>query len=325
VTPEGLQTELEAGRIRPAYLLAGSEALLRDDALAAIRAVALAGAPEDFNLDRLDAAATTPAELGDALGTLPVLATRRLVVLRDADAKSPAAQKTAAALAELVPALASRADTTLVVTAASVDRRARWVRAFVEAEALVECEAPRSARELAAFVRAEARRQQVPLETGVAERLVERIGPQLYVLRQEIAKAALLAGEGARVTAEHVERATSDVAEEKIWDLTDAIGEGRTGDALGVLSRLLRSGAPHAVLLGSLASHFRRLLRTRHGVAPAGPPFVVRKLEAQARRYAPPRLQACLSAIHEADLVLKGRGNVPPELALEWLVIGLSS
>lgn len=325
MTPDALGAELEAGRIRPVYLLAGSEALLRDDALAAIRTAALAGAPEDFNLDRLDAGATTPAALADALDALPVLAARRLVVLRDADARSPGAQKTVAALAELVPRLSERSDTTLVVIAANVDRRARWVRACIAAEALVECESPRSARDLAAFVRAEAKRQQVSLERGVAERLVERVGPQLYVLRQEIAKAALLAGPGAAVTPEHIERATSDVAEEKIWDLTDAIGEGRTGDALGVLTRLLRSGAPPPVLLGSLAAHFRRLLRARHGAAPAGPPFVVRKLQSQARRYSPPRLEACLSAIHEADLVLKGRGNVAPDLALEWLVIGLAT
>ena len=32
-----LQAELEQGRVRPAYLLAGDEALLRDDALAALR------------------------------------------------------------------------------------------------------------------------------------------------------------------------------------------------------------------------------------------------------------------------------------------------
>lgn len=49
-----LTTELAKGRIRPAYLVAGEEPLLRDAALAAIEARVLAGAPRDFNLDRLE-------------------------------------------------------------------------------------------------------------------------------------------------------------------------------------------------------------------------------------------------------------------------------
>jgi len=57
----------------------------------------------------------------------------------------------------------------------------------------------------------------------------------------------------------------------------------------------------------------------------AGPPFVLRKLERQAGRYAPARLQSALRAIHEADLALKGQGALRPELALERLVLGLSA
>ena len=49
-----------------------------------------------------------------------------------------------------------------------------------------------------------------------------------------------------------------------------------------------------------------------------------RKLDQQARRYGPRRLTACLRAIHETDLALKGAGHVPPELALERLVLGLA-
>jgi DNA polymerase III delta subunit len=54
------------------------------------------------------------------------------------------------------------------------------------------------------------------------------------------------------------------------------------------------------------------------------PPFVRRKLDGQARRYGPRRLEACLRAIHETDLALKGAGPLRPELALERLVLGLA-
>ena len=79
------------------------------------------------------------------------------------------------------------------------------------------------------------------------------------------------------------------------------------------------------MLLGSLAAHFRKLLRIGEGGDVRGPPFAVRKLERQARRYRPRRLLACLGAIHRADEVLKGRGGIPTGLALERLVMGLAA
>jgi hypothetical protein len=78
------------------------------------------------------------------------------------------------------------------------------------------------------------------------------------------------------------------------------------------------------VVLGSLASHFRKLVRTSCGQPPRGHPFALRKLESQSRRYTPRRLLACLRAIQEVDGVLKGQGGLPHDLALERLVLGLA-
>jgi DNA polymerase-3 subunit delta len=67
--------------VRPAYLVAGEEPLLRDDALAALRGAVLADAAVDFNLDRLDGDSVKPGVLTDAVRTLPVMAPRRLVIV----------------------------------------------------------------------------------------------------------------------------------------------------------------------------------------------------------------------------------------------------
>jgi len=321
VNLEQLRAELAGGNTRSAYLVAGEEPLLRDDAVAAIRAATLGDAGDAFDFERLEGAKTKPGALLDAVKTLPVLASRRLVLLRDPAGRRGGSGALGDAIAEAVGAVSGADDVVLVVVAASADRRARWVKAFGKAR--VECEAPRRGRDVAAFVRVEAERQGVSLGSGAAELLAERVGPQLLVLRQEIEKASLLAGLGCEVTREHVSAAAVDVAEEPIWDLTDAIGEGRGPDALDTLGRILRGGAPPPVVLGALVSHFRRLLRIRGGAAVAGPPFVQRKLQSQARRFSERRLVACLRAIHETDLALKGAGSLAPDLALERLVIGL--
>jgi len=326
LTPDELAAELAAGKLRPAYLLAGSEPLLRDDALAALRRAVLAEGPEDFNSDRLEGDETAPGRLADALHTLPILTPRRLVWLREPVGGRGGWKALSEALPALVRAQPVDAPSVLVVTAGGVDRRLAWVKAFAaEPAALVECEAPGHARELVAFARREARRIGAEIDGEAAERLVERIGPQLLRLRSEIEKAALLAGPGQTITLAHVTIGVADLADERVWDLTDAIGEGRSADAIVVLANLLGAGTPPPVVLGALASHMRRILRVRSGGRVAGPPFVVRKLESQARRYSVARLLAGLRAIHETDEALKGQGALAPELALERLVLNLGA
>ena len=323
--PDELERDLKKAGVRPAYLLLGGEPLLRDDALAAIRSVVLEGAAADFNLDRLSGDTATPAALEDAARSLPVMARRRLVVLSEPEKKRGGAKALTDALAALVKDLRGQDQTVLVVTATRADRRARWVKAFGEPAVVLDCDPPKNARSVAAFVKREASRQGLELESGAAELLAERIGPQLLMLRQEIAKASLLAGPGERITRSQVEISSSQLAEQPIWDLTDAIGAGRKADAVALLSRMLAAGAASPAILGTLAGHFRKLARLRGGGPVAGPPFVVKKLEKQARRYTESRLLACLRAIHEADTALKGASALRPELSLERLVIGLSS
>ena len=295
MTPDALQQELDAGRVRSAYLIAGNEALLRDLAIAALKRAVIGAAPADFNFDRFEGDAVGVAALGDALHMLPVFAARRLVWLREPGGGRGSWKAVCEALPALVKQLGADAPAVLMVSATSIDRRTAWVRVF--GDALVECEAPRSARELIAFVKRDAKRLGLRLESGAAEQLVERVGASLIGLRNELEKASLLAGAGAKIRVADVVASAADLAEEPVWDLTDAIGEGRVGDALAVLDKVLGGGAPAPVVLGTLASHFRKLLRLRTGGRVAAPPFVTRKLEPQARRYAPARLLVCLHAI----------------------------
>ncbi len=324
MTLDALRAELEAGQVRSSYLVVGAEPLLRDEALEAIRIAVLADSPSDFDYERLDGKMVTGAALLDAVGTLPVLAPRRLVVLREPEAARAKARSLTDALGEALVVLEGSRDTVLVVLAEKVDGRSRWVKAFGSA-AVVRCDPPRGDRALSDFIGAEANRQGVALDRAAIALLAERTGPQLLMLRQEIAKAALFVGPGEKVKAKHVAESTSDVAEEPIWDLTDAIGEGRCGDALALLGKLLRSGSAPPAILGAFVGHFRKLTSVRSGGIVAGPPFAIRKLESQSRRFSPGRLLSCLAAIHQTDLALKGAGGIPPELALERLLIALAS
>ena len=84
-----LLAELAGGTIRPGYLVAGAEPLLRDDALAGIEEIVLGDAPRDFNLERIELRQSTPGRLEEALLSLPFMAPRRLVVVREEEGRGP--------------------------------------------------------------------------------------------------------------------------------------------------------------------------------------------------------------------------------------------
>lgn len=324
--PADVMRELARGEIRPAYLVVGTEPLLRDDVVAAIRGAVLTGGASDWNFDRLAGESTTPGALQDAARALPVMAEHRLVLLIEPERRRGAGGKALTdALADVVGEVAAQRGSVLVVVAEKADRRSRWVKAFTEPAVQVDCEPPRAGRALVSFIKAEAARQGVALDESAAGLLAERVGPQLLMLRQEIAKCGLLAGEGVTVTSAHVADSTSSIAEQPIWDLTDAIGERQVGRAIEILARLQSSGAAAPMLLGVLAGHFRKLALVKEGKPVAGPPFVVRKLESQSRRFTRRGLRDGLDRIHRADTALKGMGTLSPEMTLEDLVIGLTA
>ncbi|MCH2184942.1 DNA polymerase III subunit delta [Myxococcota bacterium] len=319
-----LEKELKKGVLRPAYLINGEETLLRDEAFAAIRQAVLDGTADDFNLDKLAAEQLNPGRLQDSLRALPVMSQHRLVVLADPDRRRGAGgADLQEAIAQAVAELGDQLETILVVLATKADRRTRWVKAFTDPAGRIDCDAPTNARSLEAFVRREAKRQGVKIEDSVIPLLCERIGPQLMVLRQEIGKLALWVGEGETVTNQHAADSVVSIADQPVWDLTDAIAAGDPGRAVAVLARVRAAGSVDLATLGALASHFRKLAQAKAGTLSAAP-FVVRRAEEQARRYSAYGLRRCLERIHQADTGLKGKGPLPVPMVLEDLVVDLA-
>jgi DNA polymerase-3 subunit delta len=293
--------------------------------VAAIRRAVLEESAEEFNLDHLGGKGLSPSALQDSVTMLPVMASRRLVIVSDFEPAGPEAarEKLVKMMIDVVGALAKQEETVLLVTARKTDARARWVKAFNAPAARVECEAPKKTHELVSFVLDEARSQGLSIEKRAARLLAERIGSQLLALRGELTKVALLAGEGNPISLDHVAAASQAVSERASFDLMDAIGTGRTGAAVSELGTLLASGAQAEQLLGTMASYFRKMARLRAGEELGGNKWYLDKLETQARRYGQRGLRVCLDRIHEADGALKGIGSLSRELTLESLVIDL--
>src|SRR5688572_2435784 len=86
-TEKALRKAIRArGPFEPVYYLHGADDYLKEDALRDLLASAVDPATRDFNLDIRSASELDAESLGSLLGTPPMMAERRVVVLRDVQA-----------------------------------------------------------------------------------------------------------------------------------------------------------------------------------------------------------------------------------------------
>ncbi len=130
---KAFKSALESARLDPVYLFHGTDEYLKEEKVRALIARATEPSTRDFNLEQLRGAECDAARLSGALEALPMLAERRVVILRDPDAlKKPAAERLSRYLARpaadtclvLVVPAGAKPDAGLVAAASAVEFRA---------------------------------------------------------------------------------------------------------------------------------------------------------------------------------------------------------
>jgi DNA polymerase-3 subunit delta len=264
-----------------------------------------------------------------AARTHPVMAPRRFVLVRGLGER-----RAARFVDELLPAYLEDPSpgTLLVLEAEQVDRRTRWVKQVAKLGALIECAGPKGAADVRAWVERALRERGKRPAAGTAAALAELVGADVDLLRSEVEKLCLYAGERAEIGPDDVSAVTGHLRPLAVYDLTDQLGQRQLAPALHTLVRLLDQGEAPLALLGALGNHFRRLVRARE-CRPLEPgvvqeklaihPFAARKLTEQARRFDLRRLRQCLDAVRLTDEALKGGAALTPRQAIERLVLAV--
>jgi DNA polymerase-3 subunit delta len=183
--------------------------------------------------------------------------------------------------------------------------------------------------ELGPWIDAEAKRRNVKLAPRAVAALAQLIGPNLWMLSNELDKLAAYAA-GEVIEQETVLELVSAARESRIWDLTDAVVAGDERKALAALSRLLGEGRAAPYLAFMLVREFRQLvivkdLRERRvrqdDVARQSgvPSFRLNAVGANASRYSWADLREAYARLLDADLSVK-RGLQDDESSLQLLV-----
>jgi DNA polymerase III subunit delta len=300
--------DLNVDKLEPVYVLSSAEPLLVDRAVAALKDATVTEALRAFNLDAIDGKGATANRILAAARTVPMMAPRRLVLVREIQAM------VAAELNGLLEYLEDPCPSTvLCATASKVDRRLKFFAAAGKKQWLHELSAP---RDLAGWVASEAARRKVAIRPDAVRRLVDAVGADLARLALALDQLALYAG-SRPVAVDDVDDLVADTRERSVFELTDAIGAADRPRALGAVAALVDQRQSPIGVVSMLGRHIRQLSLYRAGVKSgmgkqelarllAVPPFVVDKLGRQADRFPDAALDRAIAALSLADRALKG-------------------
>ena len=274
---------------------------------------------EDLDVKAVIDACLTPSFLGD----------RRVVVVRDAGRVGAAdAAGLAAVIADPLP------TTVLVLVGGAGTIPQAVVKAVTANGELVDASAG-TGRDRTSWVADHLRDAPLRFDSGARTRVQAHLGDDLGRLAGIIESLVAAYGEGASISTEELVPFLGSAGAVPPWDLTDAIDSGSIPNALSALRRMLDAGGRHPTeVLGVLHRHYSNMLRL-DGAAEVDAaaaaqllgvrsPFVAKKAMEQGRRLGSERIAQAINLLADADLDVKGRTALPPDLVLEVLVARLS-
>jgi DNA polymerase III delta subunit len=310
-TPSAVRKQIQSANPDAVYLIAGEDELEKS-ALAADFADIVDEGLRAFNVERVHAGEwTTGDKLVEGVGavvaaarTLPMMSSRRVVTVLQAETllapkrESEAAVRALDALEALVRA--PDPQTTLVLVAATVDRRSRMYKLLLKHGTIVECGVVEDQADAERWVRTRVSAAGSEIDPPAARLLVERAGLNVKRLRAEVDRLLLYALGQARIGVDDARAVSGPAALLDDWAMTNAIEAGNGAEALRQLALMLDAGAPPEKILGQLGW----LVRTKFP------------------QLAPADVRPAIEAVFRTDGDLK-RSAGEPRILLERLVVEL--
>jgi len=206
---------LKAGEIAPAYYLTGDEDVLKDELVTAIIDAAVEPAARDFNLDVRSAGDLDGETLHALIETPPMLAERRVVVIRGLDQWRKQAK-----IWDVLRAFLDRPSpsTVLILTHAAGQKPDAQVARRSEHVEIPSLKPDQVHR----WVTRRAQRRALTFDGAAAAHLVDAVGGDLSILAMEIEKLAAAAPANGSVDAAFVADLVGVRRGETIHDWVDA-------------------------------------------------------------------------------------------------------
>jgi len=324
-----LATALKQGKIESLYLLYGPETQLRDDAARAITDEALRETLlREFNESSFSLGGGDVRAAIAAAEQLPMMSARRVVRMTNFGKLDEANE--AMLLSYLERPVAS---TVMLFIAEEIDKRKKLIKTLMQLGAFEF--APLNDAELKTWARSRLKTLGAEADPEILHLIVQLVGQDVRRLNNELGKLAAAAMPSGKITVELVEALVSRSRELMNWELTDQMSLGNRRRVLQTLEHLLDDGAPPLMLIGLIASNYRRMALAQWLLSQGAPsreifrqvpmpPFKQNSFLATLNRTDGRTLARKIGRIAAADLGIK-TSKATPRMQVEMLVCELMS
>ncbi len=245
----------------PVCVIHGQEMFLKHQALEEIVNRLLPEAERSMALSEYDAGSSMPgsAEVFDELRTLPFLAERRVVVIRDADGFISKYRNF------LEDYFDDPSDSgTLVMECRSFPGNTKLAKKAKKIGEVVACEKPKPAQVGPWAMRRAKEAHGLQLDNQAAGALAEYIGEDLGRVDGELQKLALYVGDRQRVTQEDVRALVGHTREEQVWGILEAVSKRDAARAIQLWEDVWQTDrAASARAIGGIAFKVRQVLKAK--------------------------------------------------------------
>jgi DNA polymerase-3 subunit delta len=321
VTPEQFLKAIRRGQAAPAYFFTGPEAQLKREAVEALVATVPEGL-RAFNVQIFHAFEDEVVEVLTAARSLPFLAPRRIVVLRDIEKTRLDQARRGELLAEYLEA--PPPETVFVVTTEDRDRARTLAGKHGDKWTVVSFN-PLQGAALAAAVKDEAVRLGCTIDAAAVEELIQAAGDDRARLSSELGKLRSAVGSGGVIDGAVVARYAAGYARHGTVDLVDAVGRRDLPGSLRLLRELTIKENEFLGLLGMLGKRLRVFWYLAGGERGVPQEFRIypkdlERYRAEARRFTREEVERGLQGLLRLDEAVKSTA-VPPHLLLEHFLL----
>jgi len=243
----------------PVYVLRGTDPYLLEKGRTAIRQRTIGDADPGLAVAEFDGQDAQAADILDALRTLPFLAPRRLVIVRDADAFLDKATRA------LVETYLDQPVSTgvLCLQVASWNGSTRLAKRVTAIGLAIACETAEPHR-IPGWLQRQARDHFGKTLTAAAARMLhEYLGGDFAALTHALDALALYVGDADTIDAPEVDTLVARGHHERVWDLCNALADGRAARALELLDVFWTEGMAAPQIVGLLRPTYRQLISVR--------------------------------------------------------------
>jgi DNA polymerase-3 subunit delta len=335
-----------SGKFKPVLVLHGEEEFLRSELVHAAPEIIVPDASvRSFNADVLYGAETTMPEIITLARSYPMMAERRIVIVREAErvlrAKPAGAAGKSKKKSTEDPLLLyldkPNPDTLLIFEMEKFGAKNQSpFKELVEKAQVVEFSELKEG-EAGSWAVARAKSSGRTLQSGAARMLVDNLGTSLRAIANELEKLALYCGENKTIAETDVEQIAGASRENNVFELTKAIGAANKPLAVTIALRMLDQASDQKQFMFVMLARFIEQLTIARELAAkgdneraiaealelrGGAAYFAKEIIAQARRYSRARLDDALRAILEAEYQSRQK-HASNELLMEMLLVQL--